>query len=361
MNKKLRPMTYLEYFLRHISVSAWLCFMYYTILFVGIPGLTVLVSKAVYFIGNQVVWLALSLVTPAKQRNKYNAFFNVALAYIPYFIITYSPVYKHFTNAFIIATVILSVLYSAAVLCKKIKQKQNAKRIIKRRTQFAFNGVRTIAGFLACILLGTFYLCSVFGIKLVKSDVPILKSANVEEAEQWTIKNNIETIKLLQEEDWRNLSVEEKMDVLSVVRNIEVSYLGLSYEVYLTVKPTDDIVLGYYDHKERTIVLSHELISSGKAKDCLHTLCHEMYHAYQNNQVEVYNTVDEQYKNMAMFAAARVYEEEFTDYISGEDDYFGYLLQDTERTADQYALEAVKDYYNKIDIYLNKERQANEA
>lgn len=358
MERKNKTMSYFEYFLKHIPLAAWLSFMYYMILFVNIPGVTVDMSKVVYFVGIQLLWLLLSVATPAKRRSKQNAVFDVVLSYIPYLMITYLPVYKHILIPFIIVTVVLCAIYFAIVLSKKVKNKRNFKKVIKSRTRFALNGTKAIAGALAVVLLSFFYLSSVFGVKLIKSEIPVLKSANVEDAEQWTIKNNMDSLRLLQEKEWRKLSVDEKLEVLSVVRNIETSYLGLSYEVYLTVKPTNDVVWGYYDHKEHTVVLNNELLSSGEAEECLHTLCHEMYHAYQNNQVELYQTVDERYKNMAMFSAARAYEEEFADYISGEDDYFEYLLQDTERTADLYADEAVEDYYAKLEAYLEKEKKA---
>lgn len=357
MNKKHKTMSYLEYFLRQVYVASWLCFIYYTVLFIHIPNLSVNASKAIFFIGNQVIWIVLSLITPAKIRSKYNSFFNVMLAYIPYFLLTYSPIYKKFTNAFIIIAVILSVMYFCTVLFKKVKHKQNFKRVIKRRTQFALNGVRSIAGVLACILLVSACFCSVFGINLIQSDVPILKSANVGGSEQWSIKNNLDTVKFLQESEWKNLSVSEKMDILAVVRNIEVQYLGIPHEVYVAIKTTNDGILGYYDHKEHTIVIDHELISSDDVKETLHTLCHEMYHAYQYNQIEAYKSVDEEYKNMLMFSNARAYEEEFQNYISGEDDFWGYILQDSEIMADKYAQEAVEDYYRKIEVYLNEEKQ----
>lgn len=358
MTERRKPMLYIEYFLRHLCVAAWICFMYYGLLFVSIPDLEVTTSKIVFFVGNQFIWLLLSAFTPAKERNKYNAFFNVVLAYTPYFLITYLPVYTKFIIPFFVVAVILSVLYFTYILRKKVKNKHNTKLIIRRRTLFALKGVKLIAAVMSCILLLTSYLCSFFGVTLIKSDVPVLQSANVEEAEEWTVKNNIDTVKLLQEKEWCKLSIDKKLDVLSVVRNIETAYLGLSYEIRLTVKPTNADTLGYYDHKERTVVISHDLITSGKAKTCLSTLCHEMRHAYQHNQVEAYKSVDEKYKNLAMFYAIPIYEEEFNNYISGDDNYLAYIFQDSEINADKYAEEAVKDYYKLIKLYTNEKKEA---
>ena len=361
MTERRKPMSYIEYFLRHLYIAAWLCFIYYGILFVSIPKLDVNISKAIFFAGNQIIWFVLSAFTPAKERNKYNAFFNVVLAYIPYFLITYLPVYTSFITPFIAVTVILSALYFAYILNKKIKNKRNFKRILINRTRFALKGVKVVAAVMACVLLLTTYLCTFFGVNLIKSDVPVLESANVDEAEQWTVKNNIDTVKLLQEKEWRKLTTDEKLEVLSVVRNIETAYLGLSYEIRLTVKPTNTNTLGYYDHKERTVVISHDLITSGKAEACLSTLCHEMRHAYQYNQIEAYRSVDEQYKNLSMFYSISVYEEEFNNYISGEEDYLAYLFQNSEINADKYAEEAVKDYYKLIKLYTGEKNEEKAA
>lgn len=361
MTERRRPMLYLEYFLRHLYISAWVCFIYYSVLFVSIPGLSVNASKIVFFLGNQVIWLVISAFTPAKERNKYNVFFNVILSYTPYFLITYLPVYKKFITPFVVIAIVLSVLYSTYILCKKVKNKKNLKRIIRNRVKLSLKGTKFIASVMACILLITSYWCTFFGVNLNQSNIPTLQSSNAEEAGQWTIKNNMDTLKLLQEEEWCKLSTDKKLEVLSVVRNIETAYLGLSHEIRLTVKPTDTNTLGYYNHKERTVVISHDHITSGKAKDCLHTICHEMQHAYQHNQIEACRSVDEKYKNMPMFYLISIYEKEFNNYISGEEDVLGYLLQKSEINADKYAEKSVEDYYKTIKLYLSEEKEKKAA
>ena len=127
MEGKNKTMSYFEYFLKHIPLAAWLSFMYYMILFVNIPGVTVDMSKVVYFVGIQLLWLLLSVATPAKRRSKQNAVFDVALSYIPYLMITCLPVYKHILIPFIIVTVVLCAIYFAIVLSKKVKNNDTFK------------------------------------------------------------------------------------------------------------------------------------------------------------------------------------------------------------------------------------------
>jgi hypothetical protein len=50
-----------------------------------------------------------------------------------------------------------------------------------------------------------------------------------------------------------------------------------------------------------------------------------------------------------------MYKQEFSDYVDGKEDAFGYYYQSCESDARAYAREAVIDYYFKIETYLEKE------
>ncbi len=354
--KKKKCMPYIEYFLRHLNVAFVVCALYYVFLFVHIPGASVMKSKLMYFGCNQVIWFIFSLITPARKRNEYNVVFNVALAYIPYFLITYSSAYNKYIGAFVAVIVVLSALYFCIVVFKKIKNKQNAKRIVRHRVGFALNGIRAIAGALACVLLGVSVLFSIYGVQLAKSDDYALEGANSESAEQWTVKNNIDTVKLLREDDWKKLSVDEKLEVLKVIRNIEVAYLGIPHKVHLSAGVMDDGVLGYYSHKEHSVVINHRHIESSLAEDVLETLCHEIFHAYEHNEVELFNSVDAKYKNMIVFSNSQAYEDDFKNYVSADEDLIGYITQVSEINSAKYAKSSVKEYYRLIDKYLNEEK-----
>ena len=78
----------------------------------------------------------------------------------------------------------------------------------------------------------------------------------------------------------------------------------------------------------------------------LDTLCHEVYHAYQEMQVELYEDLNSPYREMELFHDAAVYAEEFRDYKDGDEDgYDLYYEQQCEEDARNYACERSLDYY----------------
>ena len=56
----------------------------------------------------------------------------------------------------------------------------------------------------------------------------------------------MDTILLLQEDEWEKLSAQERLDVLQTVANIEQRYLGLPNELNVGVANLDADILGYY-------------------------------------------------------------------------------------------------------------------
>ncbi|MBR4881269.1 MAG: hypothetical protein IKU19_05005, partial [Clostridia bacterium] len=138
---------------------------------------------------------------------------------------------------------------------------------------------------------------------------------------------------------------------LSVIKDIEADYLGINHEIYLSVDFTDEGTLSYYSHREHKIVISAEHIKNGSPYDVLHTLLHESYHAYSYQVVDLYRNVPDEYKRMRLFKNAQRYEEEFSSYVNGNDDYFGYISQFCEMDANQYAEIMAGEYYCVIDDY----------
>lgn len=354
--EKHRNMSYAGYYLRYLFLYIVIILTYINVLYIDIPGVEDNVSKDIFVIVPIVIFLLFSFITPPKKRSNFIVIVDSFLAFVPYFLITYYPNYSNYINVFIILGGVISAVFLGSIFLRKIKNEADASRIMKNRTRFALNGVRCIAGVLSFVLLFSAYAGKILNIAFVPNNPPVISSDNKEDEEWWTIKNNIDTVKKLREEEWSNLSVAEKTDVLLVIKNIEINYLGIPHDVNIIVKDLDDNLWGTYDHTEHAITIDEEHVRTDKAKECLHTICHEMYHVYQHNQIEAYNTVDKKYQHMLMFSSARVYEEEFRNYISSEEDLEGYMEQKSEIYADQYADNAIKDYYEKIELYLNEEQ-----
>lgn len=129
-----------------------------------------------------------------------------------------------------------------------------------------------------------------------------------------TIANNMDTILLLQEDEWEKLSAQERLDVLQAVANIEQRYLGLPNELNVGVANLDADILGYYTDKTHEIIVSADSLLYDSPWEVLDTICHEAYHSYQYRLVEALNGADENSKNLRIFRKAYTYADEFTSY-----------------------------------------------
>lgn len=150
----------------------------------------------------------------------------------------------------------------------------------------------------------------------------------------------------LKEENWQKLSEEEKRAVLEAVVEIESSYLGLAYVPLLDVVDMEEGHLGGYVRGRDHILINLSELMEEDGWSALDTLCHEVYHAYQEMQVELYEDLDSPYREMELFHDAAVYAEEFRDYKDGDEDgYDLYYEQQCEEDARNYAYERSLDYY----------------
>lgn len=167
------------------------------------------------------------------------------------------------------------------------------------------------------------------------------------------IESNIEVLKNLKPKVFNKLSLEERLDVLNLVVKIETKYWALPECPRLIAEDLPQNTNADHSYEENTIRIRRDLLKYGKAKNCLRTILHEMYHAVQHQMVEAYETLDEQYKDMRFFNMYSVYKKEFEDYASNGLDY---ALQKVEMDAGEYADYTVKDYYEKINKLLKEEK-----
>lgn len=125
-----------------------------------------------------------------------------------------------------------------------------------------------------------------------------------------TIENNLETIILLQEE-----------------------------------------TLGYYDDQTHTIAININFLQKGNSTDILETLTHEAFHAYEHRLVDLYTNAADELKDLRLLHRAKIYIEEFENYIDGSDDPIGYFFQAVEFDSDAYAASAADRYFDAIYVY----------
>lgn len=324
--------------------------------FTSIYGITVFQSKLVYWA--LVVFLIPlgTYITYAKRRNYLSILVNIAL---PFEIYTIASTFRYIPVVHIIALSIvtsLGLLYFGLIVFQKSKNKKHLKKIVFKCIKFASLGTRTI---IAVLLLSvTLPVCvkSAFGYELISSNVDVSIEAS---DDKWSLSNNIETVAMLHEETWINLSLSDKLYVLGTVKNVEMRYFGINHEVYLDAGDLDGDTLGCYNAEEHRITIDIEHLKSSDAKEVLRTLLHECRHVYDRMCVELYNQIDDDYKNMLMFYEVSEFRDDFNNYTDGDEDPLGYYFQSVEISAREYSEIATIEYFECINKYLQQSYNSN--
>lgn len=331
------------------SCSVGIALIYQFVCFVDIPGLTTFQSEIIYWLLMIILIPLGTYITFEKRRNFLSVIVNVLLPleiYITLTTFSYIPAAYHIVLPFACG---LSWLYFAMIIRQKIKQRRYAKEIIRNRIKHALLGARTIIA--VCLLCISIPVCvkSVLGQGLVSSNV----ETKVEtESDQWTLSNNIEVVALLHEDNWKTLSLQEKLDVLGVCKNIEMNYLGITQEIELIAEDLEEGTLGTYKSNDNTIAIDIEHLKNDEPKLVLTSLTHECKHVYDMACVDLFNSIDDDAKKLRLFKNIAKFDEEFSNYIDGDEDELGYYFQMVEVSARQYSEQAVEEYFEAINKYL---------
>lgn len=300
------------------------------------------------------------IINIRRNRNGMSVFANVVLPFGVYTALAYMSVNRPlFVTVFILAGSI-SALLAVAIMCRRISSKKTWLVIVKRikRVIVQIQHLFAIGLFATMLVLG---VGAFFGSSLLQLEVI---ATTYEEVEEQTINNNIDSVLMLQdsvlmlqEELWVDLSVPERLNILQTVANIERRYLGIPHELNVGVANLGEYTLGCYDDRKHQIIVSLDSLINDPAEEVLNTVCHESYHAYQHCIVSVLENADEESKKLRLFRDARNYAEEFCDYMSGGNGFYDYYYQECEMDAREYAEEAVFDYYKRIGEYLFGNKQ----
>ncbi len=342
----------LEFIVDNILWAVALLIWYQNLCFVHLPGLTVGASKLILWAMEAVGVFAGICITFRKRRNSLSVVINTLLPVEVYGIIS---LFSFFTVRIVVVLAVAAfaaLVFTAFVMIRPINRSANPKKVIGRRISHSLLGIRTIAVICAVTFLVPVAANTFAGKGLYTSKAPA--SAESEDPEFWTINNQIDTVKLLRQDRWEKLRMQEKMEVLGVVKNIELRYLGVKHEVYLKTSQSSQYNVAFYSPSEHTISININTLEDCSAEEVLHSVAHECYHAYQYQQVELYNIIPEEYKDLSLFDNAKKYNYEFNNYIDATEDYDGYDSQLVEVSADKYGESAVEEYYTRLQEYENK-------
>lgn len=262
-----------------ITAMLW----YRGVLFTAIPGMTVKQSKIILWISALVLVAFGYIITMKKRRNNVSLFTNILLPYELYAVVTYRTYLPRLVWCSVLLAGILSLAFIILGMLPTAHSEQQSAEGWKRQIVHSLLGARTITAVCILVLIVPIGVSKVFGLGLMTTKTPLVSSAS--EAEKWTVKNNIDMVRLLREEEWKELSPQQKLDVLGVVLNIEIRYLGLNHEVYLKSSVLNGETAAHYNHKDHEIVIDLGQLKTASAADVLDSLCHECFHAYQYQMI----------------------------------------------------------------------------
>lgn len=186
------------------------------------------------------------------------------------------------------------------------------------------------------------------------SSISDISDMSVEEAQ----KRHRENCFNLEQESWSTLTVQEKLDLLQAICDYECEFvLGCERVKIYSGITSRDTVLGEYSNQTKSFTINEDHLIHGNVEEVVDTVLHEIRHAYQHTWVEMYASLEshikDEYKDLLPFKQAQSFSEEFSDYCSGEDDFYRYFTQDVERDAREWAAKRIKEYYATF-IYPNR-------
>lgn len=344
-------MTRKEYIKEHIIWSLLVFLWFRNLLFRCIPHFTYTESLVGFVILSVIVMAICIALTWNRNRNYRNLIENIILCWGVFVCITYMNLYRTRIVYVVIATAVISLLLSILVLFKRIRRRDKRNLIIKRRIEnVAILWKRNSAIASLVIMLPVATSSLLYG-TVLNSKAEVVKVYG----DEHSLKANIEVISDIEPSRWETLSIETKLLVAEKIINCQARYYGLSHEILVG---TDDLptgTLAYYRDSTHQVVIDLEHLKNAYSYEVLETLIHEVHHAYQHDQVELYLNLDKEDRNLLMFYDASVYMEEFADYKDGDENFYAYYTQLAEIRAREAGETESLEYIEAVNEYLGIE------
>lgn len=285
------------------------------------------------------------------SRNRFNIFLNTVSGFGLYTILAYIQIKKTLIIITLSVVAVLAIGLGIYIICRKIKNKMNSKRIIKKRLVRSLSLTRHLLYFGFAVIICCSCVSPFFNSTIINTTA---KPAVQDNLSEQSLSNNIETLKYLQDDLWKDLSAKEKLNVLQTVANVEQRYLGLPNELNVCTANLSEGVLAEYRDSTHQITINLDNLLNSSSWKLLNSVCHEAYHCYEHRLVDVYSSAKAENQSLKIFYHTNSYIEEFSNYISGSPEDFNYYYnQISEKDARDYADEAVMDYRKRIMEYIN--------
>lgn len=341
-----------NYLLRHVYWMLWELWIYRNLLYSSVPGLT----------GEQSLWLLHGLVVAGaflltfwnRRKSGLSIFIGIVSPIGIYYMLSLWALERERIANVMGWTCVLAVCYVVLVVIHYIGDRAAGMTARPLKCVLGcFHGACTIIALGMALLL--FSTC----IDLLPMDVARQRefsshpSADRSSHNQ-LIEESIDDLLPLQLDLWWGLDLDQRLEVLRVAAEIECTTLGIP-QVRVCAISMEANTMGGYNHASRTVMLSLEHLAFDPVEEVLDSLLHEIRHSYQHCLVELYQSLNDHERNLALFNDTSDYAYEFENYISGSGDdkiFQAYFEQKCEMDSNAFADRTVTVYYNAVFTHL---------
>jgi len=337
-------------------VIAWL--WYRQFLFKSLDGISS--GDSVLILAGIVIACSFAgtLLQMKRRRNYVSVAGDIAVSYGIYTVIAYWSSKHTPILVILILASIISFIFAMRILCRNIRNKMNAKKICLRRFKRTAACIKNITALGLGVMMAFICLDSLWDNGILSPKTFAIAKEHAHHEVQ-TIDSNIETLALLDDQKWDKLSVNEQLSILQTVADIERDHLGITHELKVGTKKTNDLIGGYYNDADREIIVNTDYLNNEFSYKLVRTVAHEAFHAYSYRMVDALDQVDDDIKNLAAFEDAIQYKNELSHYISGLDDVDAYADQLCEVNARKYAQDRVLSYYDAVSYHIGQNDPKN--
>ncbi len=320
------------------------------------------------------VYINLVVLTWKRGRNHLSVAQNILITTASLIFFIYEEDYKLFFNIMGICFAVLTVPIVCYILFRKINDEDNCERIRESRwirVNYIFRkNLSYTAGIIVILSMMSWGWNTYTRSQNEKQEAfneaftqvlhqvvnPLTEKLDFDSY----VFRKMPIISKLSQNEWKDLSLEEKKKVGEAIISTEMKRYGISGFVELKFEALEENVAGTYVGMERCILIDTEYVSECEGYDYLSTLLHEMAHFYQHSLLTLYTSISNEQQQMLIFRDVRIYAAELADYKDGlESSYEEYSEQFLEIHADEVAEEQSKYYIEELEEYLfDEEKQS---
>lgn len=320
-------------YLFDIVISCWISFLFQDIYIQKIDlFIDEYTLRITYSILNLILLICVSLFEKKLLINK------IVILFIPIFLLFLIIILNRNFN---IGVILIGLLFFTIVLYAYIYLKINIKRILYYNLIYRISMIITVISFLSVPLL---YICKI----PTKESTITLNNQGRKLVNNSTIDTEMNQLKFLDQNLWRNADDVQKLNTLQTIVKVESAYLGFDDVPKIKTRNMDGIILGRYKNNENIIEINYEYLCVGKINDICKTILHECRHKYQYKVIESCDLNDEEKMNLAFYSYPKKIEESLLTYPSNDYDGNAYYYSFVEIDAREYANTIIQQYNNKI-------------